>query len=491
MTERDDEGRVVLAAPDSLLGMLQRGRGKGYLIALERPPQEVWPLLLECVTNDPRVDKQCEPRAEYYAFLILKTGMDLEPIRSHLKRMEDQCCEDPWETVLALEALGHLAQQGNGQALEILREYLRYGSGWVWIAGILADLSLPGAMDEVDQILYERISSDSDAYEQLQDRIEEDWAKYCQMDEEARKRCRRMLPMCEPWKTLCDRNEDLARLFLRNGLPYDPPAAVPKVTDADLADLSVGDLLSAVDKENFYPSRRAIIVKVSREDEDRLVESLSAGDEYQMRLALRGLGELGTSRAFEAVRSYIEASEHANRRVRATAFDAIEEMPRLRTLETARRWFSRAEWYLFTPGARILEHHATNEDIPLLVQSLRTPEILRGEDCRLRCALGALARFKGLGRIPEIEQVFCQTEDSFRRGDAAEAMAATAPDHFTSEYAYECLWDCDWTALQIGCAMVDLSMPGAIERLKEIADDACESDNTREIAKKRLEGGDR
>lgn len=41
MTERDDEGTEVLADPDSLLGMLQRGRGKGYLIAMESPPQEI------------------------------------------------------------------------------------------------------------------------------------------------------------------------------------------------------------------------------------------------------------------------------------------------------------------------------------------------------------------------------------------------------------------------------------------------------------------
>jgi hypothetical protein len=38
-----------LADPESLLGMLQRGRGKGYLAALEAAPETVWPLLFECL----------------------------------------------------------------------------------------------------------------------------------------------------------------------------------------------------------------------------------------------------------------------------------------------------------------------------------------------------------------------------------------------------------------------------------------------------------
>jgi hypothetical protein len=54
-----------LAAPDSLLGMLQRGRGEGYLAAMNAPRETVWPLLLECVTDDPRLDRICDDRAEY------------------------------------------------------------------------------------------------------------------------------------------------------------------------------------------------------------------------------------------------------------------------------------------------------------------------------------------------------------------------------------------------------------------------------------------
>ncbi len=56
-------------------------------------------------------------------------------------------------------------------------------------------------------------------------------------------------------------------------------------------------------------------------------------------LAFCGLGELSTLKAFEAVKSYIEASEDADPKVRLRAFDAIERLPGSLTLETARQWF--------------------------------------------------------------------------------------------------------------------------------------------------------
>ncbi len=341
--------------------------------------------------------------------------MDLGLLQSFVKQNDDQRDSHGWKTNLALEILEHLARQGSSRALAILRDYIRYGSDWVWVTGVLSDLPAPGVMAGIDEVLYDRISSDADMYEQLQDEIEEDWAEYCQMDEESRRRCRRMLPVCEPWKSLCDKHEGLAQLFSRNGLPYDPPPAVRKVTDADVEGLSVGDLLASVEKASLFPSRRAIMAKVSVEDEDRLLQSLSSDDEYRVLLALCGLGELGTPRAFEVVKSCIETIEDAPSRMRRWAFDAIEQMPGIRSLDTARQWFVRKEWHLNVAAAGILEHHATLEDVPLLMQALHAPEILRKEDCRLTCVLRALARFEGLGRIPEIEQIFCQTGDSFLR----------------------------------------------------------------------------
>ncbi|MGE5295806.1 MAG: HEAT repeat domain-containing protein, partial [Solirubrobacterales bacterium] len=466
MSERDDERRVVLADPDSLLGMLQRGRGKGFLMALERPPQEVWPLLLECITNDPRLDTQCEDRAEYYASLILRTGMDLEAIHSLVKRDDDST------NGLVLSTLESLAERGSHRATEILREYLVYGREVMWIARVLAKLPVQGAMEGIDEVLCRRVSDDPQLYEEFKSDVEWSWELYCRDDEDDRKTGGYLLPVCEPWKSLCRKHAGLAELFSRVGLPYDDPTSERKVTDADVEELSVEELLSTVDKARFYPSRRALIERVSVEDEDHLLQSLSSDNKYRVMLAFCGLGELGTPKAFEAVKSYIEGSEEADSSVRRRAFHAIEQMPGSLTLETARQWFRSKEWRFQIAAGDILENHATPEDIPLLIEALRTPETLRREDFRLSSAVNAMARFEGIGPVPELEQIFREAQSCFDRYRAADAMAATSPVHFTAEYAFECLWDCHWDTPELGCEMVSLSMNDALDRLRELAADA-------------------
>lgn len=488
MTERDDEGRVVLADPDSLLGMLQRGRGKGYLIALERPPQEVWPLLLECITNDPRLDQQCEGRAEYYAALVLRTGADLEALRSFIKQNDSQSEHDGLTVSLALATLESAAQQGSAQALQILREYLLYGCESLWAACSLVDMPEQDAMEGIDEILCRRIREDPQLREEFRSAVESSWNWYCWHDEEARRTRRFFLPFCEPWKSLCQKNREFAELFAGLGLAYDHPATVHKVTDADVESLSVEELLSSVDKASFYPSKRALVARVSASDENALLRSLASDNKYAVMLAFCGLGELCTPKAFEAVKSYIEGSEEADPSVRRYAFYAIEQMPGSLSLETARQWFRSKEWRFQVAAGGILENHATPEDIPLLIEALRTPETIRREDFRLSIALDAMARFEGIGPVPELERVFCEAQSCFDRYRAADAMAATSSVHFTADYAFECLWDCHWDTRELGCEMVNLSADGAIERLRELAADPNESESLREQAQTRLEG---
>ncbi len=163
-------------------------------------------------------------------------------------------------------------------------------------------------------------------------------------------------------------------------------------------------------------------------------------------------------------------------------------MPGSLTLETARQWFRRKEWYLHVAAGGILENHATPEDIPLLIEALRTPETIRREDFRLASALKAMTRFECIGPVPELERIFCEAQSCFDRYRAANAMAATSPVHFTADYAFECLWDCHWDTRELGCEMVSLSADGTIERLRELVTDPNESESLREQARTRLEG---
>ena len=164
--------------------------------------------------NDPRLDRQCEPREEYYASLILRTGMNLGLLESRLKQEDNRRDERGWKTDLALETLEYLAGRGNSQALRILRDYVRYGTDWVWVASALGRLPAAEAVEGIDKIMCRRIIDHPRVYEQFRDKVERDWRWYCWWDEDARKKGRALLPVCEPWKSLCRKNSGLAELFV-------------------------------------------------------------------------------------------------------------------------------------------------------------------------------------------------------------------------------------------------------------------------------------
>ena len=114
---------VKHAPADSLLGQLQRGRGAGFLAARREPSAKTWPLLVECITHDPRLDSQVECRDDYYAALVIETGMDLVSLATHLQKHDDsnQC---GWNTPLTVGTLGSLARRRYGDAIAILRDYV-------------------------------------------------------------------------------------------------------------------------------------------------------------------------------------------------------------------------------------------------------------------------------------------------------------------------------------------------------------------------------
>jgi len=477
-----------LADPESLLGMLQRGRGKGYLLALEKPPEEVWPLLLKCVTNDPRMDIDVESREDYYAPLMLATGMDLEPLRSHLKQCDSlgqRSFLHPW---LPLAVLAYLANDSH-QALQILRDYLSYGKDWPWVIEVLHRMDSPHALEGVAELLEGRITRDRGFCEQFGAKVAEDWRWYCDREEEGWAMCRPVLPIREPWKTLRAKSPPLANLFAELEIPYDQPPPPPqKMTEAEIRTLSLHEMFASVDESNRVRFWRFLPEKVSGDDEDFLVHQVSSQDWFRRMLAFRGLGQLGTPRAFEAVKSYIEVTTDRDRGARRYAYLAFDAMPPELTLETARTWFRSGQHHLHIAAGGVLEQHATLDDVPILIEALRTPETLRCEDFRLSSALEALALFDGIGPIPELETVFCEVAHCRQRHRAAVAMEITAPLHFQHHYAFECLWDCHDDTRELGCDTVSLTVPGALERLRELAEDDDEYDNVREAAQRRLDG---
>lgn len=488
MTKEESPITNNLADPESLLGMLQRGRGKGYSLALEKPPEEVWPLLIKCVTNDPRMDIDVEEREGYYASVILATGMDLEPLRSHLRQNDGLGKSSLLHQWLPLATLACVADE-NDQAVQILRDYVSYGQEWHWVVRVLCGTGSPDALEGIDDVLKQRIVSDQDFCAQFKADVTEAWEWYREFDEERRANCAVLLPVCEPWKTLCQKNPSLAELFAELEIAYDQAPPPPeKMTETDVKKLSLKEMFALVDESTRARFRRFLPEKVLVDDEEFLLQHVSSDNRCRTMLAFRGLGKIGTPKAFEAVKSYIETAKNADRSVRRYAYLAIEAMPADLTLETARIWFRSGQCHLHIPAGGILEQHAILDDVPMLIEALQTPETIRCEDFRLSSVLEALALFDGIGPIPELEMVFCEVAHCYQRHRAAVAMEITAPVHFQHHYAFECLWDCHAETRELGCDTVSLIIPGALERLKELANDENEYDNVREAAQERLEG---
>ena len=118
----------------------QRGLSSGFLWAMGQPPATVRALLEQCILNDPRLDHQVESLGDYYAQLVLGTGMDLAPLEHRLRNDDDRDYTES-KALLPIETLGALAKRGYRKATRILRDYVRHGFNW---EGGLQELSEAG-----------------------------------------------------------------------------------------------------------------------------------------------------------------------------------------------------------------------------------------------------------------------------------------------------------------------------------------------------------
>ena len=135
--QSDDTGGVwfeclpTTAPPDTLLGMVQRGRGAGWLAAVA-DPVEGRAALLACLTDDPRWDHQVESRAEFYASLAVA----LEVSAADIAACGDINDEDHW---LVAETLTALSVRGDSNARELLAQRIPD----TWFEDLMAEPTLP------------------------------------------------------------------------------------------------------------------------------------------------------------------------------------------------------------------------------------------------------------------------------------------------------------------------------------------------------------
>lgn len=102
------------ASPESDLGLLQRGRGSGWLRAVDRPDGQA--LLLTCLGSDPRWDHQVESRSDYYATLALRLDLPMAAL------LPVAVAEDTDEAWIARNTLEAMARRGSVGARDVLAQ---------------------------------------------------------------------------------------------------------------------------------------------------------------------------------------------------------------------------------------------------------------------------------------------------------------------------------------------------------------------------------
>ena len=264
---------------DSVHGQLQRGRGAGYLAALELPRVEAHWMLIDCITRDPRIDSQVEERTGYYTALAHRLVLPLEPLATHLRRNNDpeQSC---WTTSLTLEVLGSLAGRGNSDAVNILRDYVDWGLRWDEAIRELAASADPSVWIGLDRVICSRFPD----IEQLENAL--GWFR---ADDPAWVHWEKSNPMIA---TLIDRDRSRSAGFRT------------RKAELESRSLSIAELLAEVNEENGGWLRGELRKNVRIEDSGLLLANLSPNRPLAAGAALAGLETLAQPEFFEPMLAF-------------------------------------------------------------------------------------------------------------------------------------------------------------------------------------------
>lgn len=417
----------VWAAPDTVPGMVQRGRGAGYRQALEQGAVDA---VVDCVVDDPRWDHQVENRAWQYAALVAELGIDLTRLRAAYTTPPDPRGDsDAWMVVGVLESL---ALRGVTGAVGELRRYLRTGRDF----GLAFDAVLPFAdHPEAEGLLTEILEVADD--EQLGWAVAAVW------------RCSDFT--VAPWPRW--------------------RAASPRLDRAVTAELSRRSRLAGPPTPRAVRVRdeRAAILRSARRFGMAVPESVFDLDENHWERTLLAV----TKPLFEERRTPHRTRVALRRQLRA-----------LRT-PRARDWGLRHADPSTDVGSTALAAWANNAgpgDAPRLLDFL-TAAVDR-DDLYTQCTVvDGLARTDHVAAVPVIVGIFDRTVYSYLRTRCVVALSRLAPD-FRDEQALECLDDCEPATRAIAIEHVNLA--GTRERVQRIATDPAEEPANRQAAAKRL-----
>ncbi|MDQ2713344.1 MAG: hypothetical protein M3Z08_00350 [Chloroflexota bacterium] len=436
------------------------------------------PLLFDCVTHDPRWDRQLESRSAYYAALLQQLALPLDPFDAYIRACAENDSEDASDAeYTVIDILCALAVRGDMPALVIMRAYLTYGHNWEDVFEML--MEAPGSLlsvDEVSGIIDQRFPDDDTLDDELP------WVGPG------------MHTRQEPWRSLRRVNPRVDRILNTREQEAEQRQHQQELLQARLARLSTSELLALDVKDHMaYRVAHALQQHVTSADLDVLLQRAQAGERWQRYIAFRGLQRLAHPAALPALQAFFESPAAQPGSLYGAAVRAIIALPPSVTLDLARAWFDAVDGTHRHVALCILEEHATATDVrrvrAALLPSLERDTRRTNEGYMQGSMLTILAHFPEASSYPVAETVFKEAKYARTRVYAAQALAASDRDQFAHTIALECLWDCEEQVRVIGCNNVDLPGPEAASRLQAIAHDLHEDEEVRHAAKERLAVG--
>jgi hypothetical protein len=450
------------------LGKLQRGLGSGYLWALDADRAVSHALLVHCIFNDPRWDRQLDDRDDYHATLALDIALDLAPLEGWLRDSAD----DDGETAQdVLAVLGRMAIRGHAEASRVLREYVSYGAAWARaIEGLVGgdDAPMrsgqpwPEVVSGLDAVVLDRFPT-ADALAEALAGVD---------------------PRERPWTLWSVENERISRaLELEQSDTQAPVSRAwrPRERQVKPHEMYTVELLAITESSRWAQIAEELASRTTAYDVELLVAAANAPDLPMRRAAILALGQQGRREVLAIAEQNTHQAERG--KLQGAIALALEAMPLSQTRALAHDWLESNDWARRRKAAGMLATRAEDEDVAPARAAL-TSELDRGLDgdvyviCSLAEALGRCALH---GPFPELSRAYEEIPYSYGRRYVVSALAAADPT-FGGDVAVECLWDCERETRAVAASHVDRRIRLAAQRLHELASDDAQAASVRKAS---------
>lgn len=417
----------MLESAGTLHGQLQRGLGRAARRAADK--RGAGEYVYDCVRRDPRWDRQCESRRLYYARLMVDLEMPAGPVAAHLFDPSDHVDgDDEWRVDLALGVLADLVRLSRREAARPLRRYAEEGAQWFDAVEELIDLADPSLTIGLDELVAAR----------------------------------------------CD-DSDLALLIPAHHNPVIETWAArqPRIAEA-----------RARQREAGRAARRAMVAAPGRDrqSEDELLDLARRRGEGAI-AAIFELGRRRTLALLDLAEELLPRGDHeaGPSRYGGAVSRALREYGP-ETLPRARAWAAERGGCA-DMGLSILARYGTRQDVPLLMDELRTA-LDRREWRAAANPIEGLGRLRAGEAVPLLKSAWTESPYAFLRPRILTALTRTAP-HTAEAYTVEGLWDCEEGARREAAQFAPLTRETRI-RLQRLHHDTAEETDVRTAAAARL-----